>query len=143
MAFALTDYQIAALQEMHIPVWQHQDNVTVAAKPDTPVKASVVSQPVSQDTARSHLQRLKESVSTSKAKVSAEPPLQDLDANIYAAFFQDIAQVLALMNVVGVPVVKIGAPVTVSASIITLPVTPDKLTAEHKKQLWQTLCSLS
>lgn len=143
MVFALTDYQIAALQEMHIPVWQHQDNVTVTAKPDTPVKASVVSQPVSQVTARSHLQRLKESVATSKTRASAEPPLQDIDAIAYAAFLQDIAQVLAVVNVAGVPVVKIGAPVTVSASMITLPVNPDKLTAEHKKQLWQTLCSLS
>ena len=146
MAFALTYYQIAALQEMQIPVWQLQSEL--AKQPaDTPVaEAKVNSEPVSQDTARSHLQRLKDSVSGKPAATQpadVPPPLQDVTAQQAPQFFADLKVALQGLDIAKVPPVKIGAPVAASTTAITLPVAPDKLTSQHKIQLWQALCALS
>ncbi|GGF72562.1 hypothetical protein [Alteromonas lipolytica] len=142
MTFALTDYQIAALQEMQIPVWQRQET-RLEKSPDSPVvNPEKMHKPVSQDTARSHLQRLKESVS-SPAPVTPvtekAQPVMYTEAD-YPLFFADLHQALASLNI-PVKQVKAGDVIAVTATEITLPVIPAKLTAQHKKQLWQALCN--
>ncbi|MBR9792853.1 MAG: hypothetical protein GYB58_13985 [Gammaproteobacteria bacterium] len=156
MAFALTDYQIAALQEMHIPVWQPQGKLAEPAGEVPDVTEKVKSEPVSQDTARSHLQRIKDSVSAKpkpsqtakKADKSVAPQetpaaLQEIKAQQAPQFFADLLIAVQGLAMETVPPVKVGAPISVSQTAITLPVAPDKLTYLHKIQLWQALCALS
>ncbi|MAQ00680.1 MAG: hypothetical protein CL586_00875 [Alteromonadaceae bacterium] len=155
MAFALTDYQIAALQAMQIPVWQPQDKLAKPAGEVPDVAEKVKSEPVSQDTARSHLQRIKDSVAakpapsqTTKtdepvAPQEAPPVLQVISAQQAPQFFADLLIAVQGLAMETVPPVKVGAPVSVSQTAITLPVAPDALTKQHKMQLWQALCALS
>ncbi|MDY6926229.1 MAG: hypothetical protein SWN10_03940 [Pseudomonadota bacterium] len=152
MAFALTDYQIAALQEMQIPVWQPQGKLAEPAGETPDVTEKVKSEPVSQDTARSHLQRIKDSVSAKPAPAQtakkadepvAPPALQEIKAQQAPQFFADLLIAVQGLAMETVPPVKVGAPVSVSQTAITLPVAPDKLTYQHKKQLWRALCALS
>ena len=156
MAFALTDYQIAALQEMQIPVWQPQGKLAEPAGEAPAVTEKVKSEPVSQDTARSHLQRIKDSVSAKPApsqttKKADEPvapqqapaALQEIQAEQAPQFFADLLIALQGLAMETVPPVRVGAPISVSQAAITLPVAPDKLTYQHKKQLWQALCALN
>ncbi|MDC8831653.1 hypothetical protein [Alteromonas gilva] len=151
MTAELSDYQIAALQEMHIPVWQPQDKAAVSTatkgqrqRPDA-ASSSPVQAPAkaSQSDARSHLQKIKDNMSAKPAppdKADAQPDLQPLSAQQYPAFADDVLQALQLTAAnVSLPVM-IGGDVSVNATHIRLPATPDKLSAEHKKQLWKALC---
>ncbi|NVK55145.1 MAG: hypothetical protein HWE26_05985 [Alteromonadaceae bacterium] len=152
MTSELSDYQIAALQEMHIPVWQPQDNVVASgeqsqrkdAQSSTPASAPVQAPAkTSPSDARSHLQKIKDNISAKPApsdKTSPESDLQPLSAQLYPAFTDDVLQALQLTSLNTTLPVLIGGDVGLSTTHIVLPVTPDKLTAEHKKQLWKALC---
>ena len=140
---------------MQIPVWQPQDKLAKPAGEVPDVAEKVKSEPVSQDTARSHLQRIKDSVAakpapsqTTKtdepvAPQEAPPVLQVISAQQAPQFFADLLIAVQGLAMETVPPVKVGAPVSVSQTAITLPVAPDALTKQHKMQLWQALCALS
>ncbi len=152
MTSELSDYQIAALQEMHIPVWQSQDKAVAAAAQSqssdaqspapasAPVKAPAKTSP---SDARSHLQKIKDSMAAKPAqpeKTDAREDLLPLSAQQYPAFTDDVRQALQITSQNTVLPVLIGGEVKFSANQIVLPATPDKLSAEHKKQLWKALC---
>lgn len=146
MAFSLSDYQIAALQEMQIPVWQLQSELADKAVESPVHEEKGKAKPVSQDTARSHLQRLKDSVSAKSVapeKADEQVKLQEVSAQQAPEFFADLLVAMQSLAIETIPPVKIGAPIAVSKAAIILPVEPGKLTHLQKKQLWQALCAIT
>lgn len=145
MAFVLTDYQIAALQEMQIPVWQGPQKHSEQQIDSPIVSKNVKSEVESQDKARSHLQRLRDNVSgqsTASKPVEKNADVKEITAQEAPQFFADLTiatQDLAIETILSV---KVGLPISATQTGITLPVAPNKLNSLHKKQLWQALCAL-
>ncbi len=157
MTTGLSDYQIAVLQAMNIPVFQRQDaqKVTQSAEQVArPVPADKPKRtPVSKSDAQSRLASLKAAMSsegkadknqtTAAVSVTNSAPAKQPVGEQFSAFTDDVSNALASLKLNEKAAVWIGKELSVNQQELVLPAQPDKLTAEHKRALWQALVALS
>ena len=157
MTTGLSDYQIAVLQAMNIPVFQRQDAQKVkqsAAQVASPVPADKPKRtPVSKSDAQSRLASLKAAMSsegksdtnhtTTAASVTNSERAKQPVGEQFSVFTDDVAKALASLKLNEKAGVWIGKELSVNQQALVLPVQPDKLTADHKRALWQALVALS
>lgn len=156
MTTGLSDYQIAVLQAMNIPVFQRQGE---APATQTSLQANPAPEPksasgvVSKSDAQSRLASLKAAMapdnkagvtSTANASVTEEPKVVKQSVNPqFSAFTQDITLALDALNVSATPALFVGQTMTTNRDEIELPSQPDKLTTAQKRALWQSLSALN
>lgn len=154
MSFELSDYQLAALQEMNITVWRRPESDT--SETLAPETGSENATGANSD-AQSRLQQLKAQINQPEGEHQApvtpqisepakpepvKPERIKLDEIRYQSFANDIKQALNGLECQFEPQVYISESLAVDKNVILLPATPEKLSVADKKALWTALSQL-
>lgn len=160
MTANLTDYQRAILQEMGLTVWQAQS--LLASKSATTETTAPATQPTSVVSAKpvangaEKLAQLKaqlgdkkgavttkKQLTSSQASTETAPPKPPTTSTVFSAqelanaarLCEDLSHAFSLVSEHTLALKK-GAGVTLEGHTLTLPVSPEKLDAQTKREIW-------
>ena len=160
----LNQTQIAALQQMGLCVWQTPANTAsapIATATTVPVakdraghlaalrstlansataKTSPTTIASEQQAPESVLPASHDQANSKERRASAATPLTREQLTRFCALVEDIEQAIQLVTGDLSPItIMVGQRLQFTHREITLPVSPEELTATHKRQLWQLL----
>ncbi len=138
----VTHFQQAVLQEMGIPLWREQsEEATLPGdEPRTVAQPSSASTGKRSENSNNRLAALRQSLS---AKPSDDSPVSaNRDLSQHESQLAIVSDLRNAAGICGLPQsvsLQVGAELAVSMTHIVLPVSPDKLTATLKRQIWQMM----